>query len=150
MEHKKMIPKKEIDWYYSKDTALAVCKHKLQPVWGEPFWKCYLLHAIEPLELVKLVGRPKLMREREKNEVVKRQGVWKKTRKGKLMTCSNCAEQNHNARGCEKEKQGKQPAKQGEETGRGGKRQPRRGLVDEDEASEEDINCTTPQPTQER
>ncbi|KAH0641025.1 hypothetical protein KY290_036391 [Solanum tuberosum] len=133
MEHKKMIPKKEIHWYYSKEAALAVYKHKLQPVRGEPFWKCDPLHAIEPPELVKLVGRPKLMREREKDEVVKRQGVWKQTRKGKMMTCSNCGEQNHNARGCEK----------------GKKRQLRRGLVDEDEASEEDINCTAPQPTQE-
>ncbi|WMV47089.1 hypothetical protein MTR67_040474 [Solanum verrucosum] len=90
-----------------------------------------------------------------------------------MMTCSNCGEQNHNARGCEKEKQGKQPtkkqgkqpakqgkesgkgkkrkqpAKQGKESGKGKKRQLRRGLVDEDEASEEDINCTAPQPTQE-
>jgi len=97
-----MIPKKEIHWYYSKEAALAVYKHKLQPVRGEPFWKCDPLHAIEPPELVKLVGRPKLMREREKDEVVKRQGVWKQTRKGKMMTCSNCGEQNHNARGCEK------------------------------------------------
>uniref|UniRef100_M1DTK5 Transposon MuDR mudrA n=1 Tax=Solanum tuberosum TaxID=4113 RepID=M1DTK5_SOLTU len=150
MEHKKMIPKKEIDWYYSKEAALAVDKHKLQPVKGEPFWKRDPLHAIEPPELVKIVGRPKLMRERERIEDVKRQGVWKQTRKGKVMTCSNCGEQNHNARGCEK---GKQPTKQGKETGREKKRQPRRGLVDEDEASEEDINCTanctTPQPTQE-
>ncbi|KAK6786010.1 hypothetical protein RDI58_014535 [Solanum bulbocastanum] len=37
MEHKKMIPKKEIHWYYSKEAALAVYKHKLQPVRGEPF-----------------------------------------------------------------------------------------------------------------
>ena len=58
--------------------------------------------AIEPPKLVKLVGRPKLMREREKNEVVNRQGVRKQTRKGKVMTCSNYGEQNHNARGCEK------------------------------------------------
>ncbi|KAH0782156.1 hypothetical protein KY290_001754 [Solanum tuberosum] len=120
MEHKKMIPKKEIDWYY---------------------------------KLVKLVGKPKLMRERERIEDVKRQRVWKQTRKGKVMTCSNCGEQNHNARGCEKANQGKQPTKQGKETGREKKRQPRKGLVDEDEASEEDINCTanctTPQPTQE-
>ncbi|KAH0717861.1 hypothetical protein KY285_013892 [Solanum tuberosum] len=73
------------------------------------------------------------------------------------MTCSNCGEQNHNARGCEKakqgkqltKKQGKQPAKQGKESGRGEKRQLRRGLVDEDKASEEDINCTASQPTQE-
>ncbi|KAK6803358.1 hypothetical protein RDI58_001142 [Solanum bulbocastanum] len=70
MEHKKMIPKKEIHWYYSKEAALAVYKHKLQPVRGEPFWKYNPLHAIEPPELVKLVGRPKLMREREKDEVV--------------------------------------------------------------------------------
>ncbi|WMV10242.1 hypothetical protein MTR67_003627 [Solanum verrucosum] len=120
MEHKKMIPMKEIHWYL-------------------------------------LVGRSKLMREREKDEVVKRQGVWKQTRKGKVMICSNCGEQNHNARGCEKakqgkqltKKQGKQLAKQGKESGRGKKRQLRRGLVDEDEASEEDINCIAPQPTQE-
>ncbi|TMW95433.1 hypothetical protein EJD97_008839 [Solanum chilense] len=48
-------------------------------------------------------------------------------------------------------KQGKQPAKEGKESGRGKTRQPRRGLVDEDEdeSYEEDINCTTPQPTQE-
>ncbi|KAG5590363.1 hypothetical protein H5410_040877 [Solanum commersonii] len=31
MEHKKMIPMYEIDWYYSKGTTLAVYKHKLQP-----------------------------------------------------------------------------------------------------------------------
>ncbi|KAK6777829.1 hypothetical protein RDI58_024547 [Solanum bulbocastanum] len=97
-------------------------------------------------ELVKLVGRPNFMREREKDEALKRQEVWKQTRKGKVMTCSNCGEQNHNASGCEK---GKQPAKQGKESGRRKKRQLRSGLVDEDEASEEDINCTAPQPTQE-
>ncbi|KAG5616169.1 hypothetical protein H5410_015993 [Solanum commersonii] len=102
MKHKKMIPKKEIHWYYSKEAALKVYKHKLQLVRGEPFWKCDPLHAIEPPELVKLVGRPKLMREREKDEAVKRQRVWKQTRKGKMMTCSNCGEQNHNAKGCEK------------------------------------------------
>ncbi|KAH0640046.1 hypothetical protein KY290_037334 [Solanum tuberosum] len=89
------------------------------------------------------------MRERENDEAVKRQGVWKQTRKGKMMTCSNCGEQNHNARGCEKAKQGKQPTKQGKESGKGKKRQLRGGLVDEDEASEEDINCTAPQPIQE-
>ncbi|KAG5581321.1 hypothetical protein H5410_051948, partial [Solanum commersonii] len=109
MAHKKMIPKKEIHWYYSKEAALAVYKHKLQPVRGEPFWKCDPLHAIEPPELVKLA------------------------KQGKQPT----------------KKQGKQPTKQGKESGRGKKRQLRRGLVDEDEASEEDINCTAPQPTQE-
>ncbi|WMV29381.1 hypothetical protein MTR67_022766 [Solanum verrucosum] len=88
-----------------EEAALAVYKHKLQPVRGEPFWKCDSLHAIEPPKLFKLVGKPKLMREREKDEVVKRQG--------------------------------------------GKKRQLRRGLVDEYEASEEDINCIALQPTQE-
>ncbi|KAK6786380.1 hypothetical protein RDI58_014905 [Solanum bulbocastanum] len=137
---------------YKVTEALAVYKHKLQPVRGEPFWKYDSLHVIEPSELVKLVGRAKLMREREKDEVVKRQGVWKQTRKGKVMACSNCGEQNHNAKGCEKakqgkqttKKQGKQPAKQGKKSGRGKKRQLRSGLVDEDEASEDDINCTSP------
>ncbi|KAK6786009.1 hypothetical protein RDI58_014534 [Solanum bulbocastanum] len=70
------------------------------------------------------------MREREKDEVVKRQGVWKQNRKGKVMTYSNCGEQNHNARECEKAKQGKQPTKkqgkqpsrQRKESGRGKKK----------------------------
>ncbi|TMW86229.1 hypothetical protein EJD97_021748, partial [Solanum chilense] len=75
------------------------------------------------------------------------------------ITCSNCGEQNHNARGCENakqgkqptKKQGKQPAKEEKEIGRVKKRQPRTGLVDEDEneAYEKDINCTAPQQTQE-
>ncbi|WMV47087.1 hypothetical protein MTR67_040472 [Solanum verrucosum] len=56
-----MIPKNEIDWYYNKEADLTIYKYKLQPVKEKPFWKCNPLHAIEPLELVKLVGRPKLM-----------------------------------------------------------------------------------------
>uniref|UniRef100_M1DHK4 Uncharacterized protein n=1 Tax=Solanum tuberosum TaxID=4113 RepID=M1DHK4_SOLTU len=44
---------------------------------------------------------------------------------------------------------GKQATKKGKETGRGNKRQPMRGLIDEEEAFKEDINCITPQPTQE-
>ncbi|KAG5581085.1 hypothetical protein H5410_051712 [Solanum commersonii] len=32
MEHKKMKPEAEIDWYYSKEASLTVYKHKLQPV----------------------------------------------------------------------------------------------------------------------
>ncbi|WMV49132.1 hypothetical protein MTR67_042517 [Solanum verrucosum] len=55
-----------------------------------------------------------------------------------MMTCSNCGEQNHNARGCEKgkqptKKQEKQPAKQRKESGRGKKRQLRRVAEDDDE-----------------
>ena len=90
-EHKIRISKKEI-------IGTIV---KRQP-WQFTNTNYNLLHAIEPPELVKLVGKPKRMREREKNEVVKRQGVWKLTRKGKVMTCSNCGEQNHNAKGCKK------------------------------------------------
>ncbi|KAK6777552.1 hypothetical protein RDI58_024269 [Solanum bulbocastanum] len=115
MEHKKVTPKNEIDLYYSKEATLAVYKHKLQPVRGEPFWKCDPLHAIEPPELVKLVGRPKLMRETEKNEAVKRQGVWN-AKQVKQPT----------------KKQGKQAqaAKQEKETSRGEKSYV---LVDEDD-----------------
>lgn len=78
-EHKIRISKKEI-------IGTIV---KRQP-WQFTNTNYNLMHAIEPPELVKLVGKPKRMREREKNEVVKRQGVWKLTRKGKVMTCSNC------------------------------------------------------------
>ncbi|KAG5629699.1 hypothetical protein H5410_001416 [Solanum commersonii] len=54
--------------------------------------------------MVKLVERSKVLRDKEKNETIKRQQVWKQSRKEKVMTCRT---------------------------------------------SEEDINLTAPQPTQE-
>ncbi|XP_060182840.1 uncharacterized protein LOC132612767 [Lycium barbarum] len=65
------------------------------------------------------------------------------------MTCSNCREPNHNVRGCDKPKKGKQQAKK-KQPARSKKRQTR-GLVDEDENSQPaggEINLTAPQPTQ--
>ncbi|XP_059291357.1 uncharacterized protein LOC132044837 [Lycium ferocissimum] len=103
---------------------------------------------MEPPALVKLAGRPRIKRDRGKDEALKRQGEWKLSRKGRVMTCSNCGEPNHNVRGCGKLKKGKQQAKK-RQPARGKKRQTR-GLVDEDENSqvEEEINLTAPQPTQ--
>ncbi|XP_060205697.1 uncharacterized protein LOC132633358 isoform X1 [Lycium barbarum] len=102
----------------------------------------------DPPALVKLAGRPRIKRDRGKDEALKRQGEWKLSRKGSVMTCSNCGEPNHNVRSCGKPKKGKQPAKK-RQPARGKKRQTR-GLVDEDENSqvEEEINLTAPQPTQ--
>lgn len=68
------------------------------PVRGEKFWKILPEHAMEPPELVKIVGRPKVKRTREKNEESKRQGEWSHSRKKTIMTCSKCGSSDHNAR----------------------------------------------------
>lgn len=52
--------------------------------------------------MVKMVGRPKVKRNRGPDEALKRKGERCKSRKGRIMTCSKCGEENHNARGCYK------------------------------------------------
>ncbi|WMV21292.1 hypothetical protein MTR67_014677 [Solanum verrucosum] len=83
---------------------------------------------MEPPEFVKLVGRPRTKRVRQKDETLKRQGEWVVSRQGRVMTCNNCGEPNHNVRGCDKSKYEKMLA-----TKNGKKKQRKRGLVDEGE-----------------
>ncbi|XP_059301569.1 uncharacterized protein LOC132053516 [Lycium ferocissimum] len=67
---------------------------------------------MEPPGIIKTVGRPKKKRDRTVDEASKRKGEWSHSRKGSIMTCSKCGEQNHNARGChKKEKAGQIPKK---------------------------------------
>ncbi|KAM3360759.1 hypothetical protein CQW23_16788 [Capsicum baccatum] len=78
--------------------------------------------------------RPKIEKDRQKDEALKRKGVWKQSRKGKVMTCSKCGLRNHNSRGCRKHsKRGVAKQKQ---------------VVEEDPV-EENINLTASYPTQE-
>ncbi|KAK4349453.1 hypothetical protein RND71_032208 [Anisodus tanguticus] len=65
-------------------------------------------HDIEPPEMCKMVGRPKVKRGRVRNENLKRQGEWSASRKGKPITCSKCHQSGHNARGYDKASKGKQ------------------------------------------
>ncbi|OIT19989.1 hypothetical protein A4A49_21844 [Nicotiana attenuata] len=109
MQHNKVNPFTEIHWWYSKEAYLLAYSHKLQPVRGEKFWKVEASHAMEPPEFVKMAGRPKVNRTREKNEKVNRQGEWMQSRKGRIMKCSTCGQPGHNARGCAKNSKGKQP-----------------------------------------
>ncbi|XP_055831014.1 uncharacterized protein LOC129900070 [Solanum dulcamara] len=148
MIHKKIDPISEIHWYHSKEAFKLAYKHKLQPVKGIQFWNVDPSQAMEPPALVKLAGRPTIKRDRGKDEALKRQGEWKLSRKGRVMTCNNCGEPNHNVRGCGKPKKGKQQVKK-RHPARGKKRKTR-SLVDKDENSqvEEEINLTAPQPTQ--
>ncbi|WMV29821.1 hypothetical protein MTR67_023206 [Solanum verrucosum] len=67
---------------------------------GEKFWKVDPSHAMEPPEIHKLVGRPKLKRKRENDEARKREGVWSASRKGLKMTCGHCSATGHNQRRC--------------------------------------------------
>ncbi|XP_059310700.1 uncharacterized protein LOC132062068 [Lycium ferocissimum] len=102
MIHKKIDPISEIHWYHSKEAFKLAYKHKLQPVRGVQFWNVDPSQAMEPPTLVKLAGRPRIKRDIGKDEALKRQSEWKLSRKGRVMTCSNCGEPNHNVRGCGK------------------------------------------------
>ncbi|KAG5568370.1 hypothetical protein H5410_064613 [Solanum commersonii] len=55
---------------------------------------------MEPPEVVKTVGRPKLKRDKVPDEAGKRKGEWSQSRNGSTMHCKKCAEPNHNTRGC--------------------------------------------------
>ncbi|XP_075074571.1 uncharacterized protein LOC107830784 [Nicotiana tabacum] len=65
-------PITEINWWYSKEAFLLTYRHKIQHVKGEKVWKIEPSQAMEPPELVKLVGRPKVKRDRQKDEAVKK------------------------------------------------------------------------------
>ncbi|XP_009589123.1 uncharacterized protein [Nicotiana tomentosiformis] len=98
-------PKLQIHWYYSKEAYSLTYKHKFQPVRGIKFWKIDPNQAMEPPEIVKIVGRPKVKRNREPNEARKQKGEWSYSRKGTVMTCNKCGGENHNSRTCFKVKQ---------------------------------------------
>lgn len=88
--YKKLDPKTEIHWWYSKEAFQLVYQHKLQPVRDEKFWKVESHHARDPPPLVKMVGRPKVKRTREKEKAINRQGTWAASRKSLKMHCGYC------------------------------------------------------------
>ncbi|XP_070054682.1 uncharacterized protein [Nicotiana tomentosiformis] len=109
--HNRGDPLTEMHWWYIKEAFLLTYRYKLQPVRGEKFWKIDPSQAMEPPELVKLAGWPKVKRDRQKDEAVKRQGVWSQSRKGRVMTCDKCGQPNHNARTCAQQPKGNQLSK---------------------------------------
>ncbi|PHT33020.1 hypothetical protein CQW23_29357 [Capsicum baccatum] len=65
--------------------------------------------AMEPLEIQKMVDRPKVKRMREKAEFKKRERVWSASRKGLKMTCGHCGTPGHNQRKCPLLNKSKEP-----------------------------------------
>ncbi|KAH0732761.1 hypothetical protein KY289_003949 [Solanum tuberosum] len=108
--HDKQEPLDQLSWWYSREAYMLVYMHKIQPVRGEKFWKVDPSHAMEPPEIHKLVGRPKLKRKREKDEARKREGVWSVSRKGLKITCGHCSATGHNQRRCSMLQRSKQSA----------------------------------------
>ncbi|WMV38496.1 hypothetical protein MTR67_031881 [Solanum verrucosum] len=108
LEHDRLEPLNEMHWWYSKEAYLFVYQPKIQPVRGEKFWKIDPSQAMQPPQIHKLVGRPKLKRVREKDEARKREGLWSKSRKGLQMTCGNCSAVGHNRRRCPLLQKGRQ------------------------------------------
>ncbi|XP_060195287.1 uncharacterized protein LOC132624538 [Lycium barbarum] len=93
-------PMDEMHWFYNKEAYSLTYKNKLQPIRGQQFWKITEAQAMDPPDVAKTVGRPKERRNREPDEASKRKGEWSLSRRGMVMTCSKCGEENHNARGC--------------------------------------------------
>ncbi|XP_015078858.1 uncharacterized protein LOC107022779 [Solanum pennellii] len=76
MLYNKLDPLSKMSWWYSKEAFLRTYRYKLQPVRSENFWKVDTHQAMEPPDLVKMVGRPKTKRVKKKDEAIKRQGEW--------------------------------------------------------------------------
>ncbi|XP_070038434.1 uncharacterized protein [Nicotiana tomentosiformis] len=121
LKYKREDPMTEISWWHSKEAYLMTYRAKLMPVRGEKFWKVLPEHAMDPPPLAKTVGKPKVKRNREKDEANKRQGDWAASRRGARMTCNICGELDHNSRTCKVGAEG----------------------------NIEDVSCPAPQPTQE-
>ncbi|PHU24679.1 hypothetical protein BC332_09786 [Capsicum chinense] len=98
--HDKQEPEDHMNWWYSKEDYMLVYIHKIQPVRDSKFWKVDPAHAMEPPEIQKMVGRPKVKRTREKAESRKREGVWSALRKRLKMTCGHCGAPGQNQRKC--------------------------------------------------
>ncbi|KAH0711747.1 hypothetical protein KY289_007706 [Solanum tuberosum] len=98
MLYQKIETKNEINWWYGKETYLMTYGAKLMPVRGDQFWNVLPEHAMDPLDLVKTVGKPKTKRTREKDAAIKSAGEWVHSRKETKMTCSKCGETTHYAR----------------------------------------------------
>ncbi|KAG5571881.1 hypothetical protein H5410_061647 [Solanum commersonii] len=158
---------------YSKEAYLLAYHCKLQSVPGQKFWKIEVEQAMEPPELVNLVGRPRMNRKSDKDEALKRQTGWVASRRGEKMTCSNCEILGHNTRGCHKfnhtskedisnTRQVKSKKKKMDKQCKKGKKQTNgrhRTLIDEEDVefnppsspiatTVEDFPLTAPQPTQ--
>lgn len=98
--HRKTDPTYGIHWWHSREAYMLTYKHKLQPVRGQKFWKIEASHAMLPPDYTRQAGRPRVLRVREPDEARLRAGLWTAGRRGTTMTCRNCGEPNHNARGC--------------------------------------------------
>ncbi|KAF3656469.1 hypothetical protein FXO38_14138 [Capsicum annuum] len=73
--HEKQEPEDHVNWWYSKEDYMLVYMHKIQPVRGSKFWKVDPAQSMEPPEIQKMVGRPKVTRKRENAESRKREGL---------------------------------------------------------------------------
>ncbi|KAK4370122.1 hypothetical protein RND71_009597 [Anisodus tanguticus] len=105
--YRRIDPLTEIHGWYNKEATLRAYSYKLQPVRGDTFWKIDSYKAMEPPQIFKLAGRPKVKRNRAKDEAIKRKGAWSASRIGNVMAYNNCGESNHNAKGCKKQKRKK-------------------------------------------
>nr|XP_009797508.1 PREDICTED: uncharacterized protein LOC104243926 [Nicotiana sylvestris]XP_009797509.1 PREDICTED: uncharacterized protein LOC104243926 [Nicotiana sylvestris] len=139
MMHKRVEPDGEIHGWYSKEAYLLTYKEKLQLVKGRQFWKVEPSQAMLPPDTVKQVGRPKVKRNRELDEARKRIGQWSQSRKGTQMTCSNCGEPNHNARGCYKPKAAGNSSQSSTRTGASGSQTQKSSAMDSDQESQIDV-----------
>ncbi|XP_057772531.1 uncharacterized protein LOC130992076 [Salvia miltiorrhiza] len=89
-----------VDPFYLKNTCVETYKHGLEPIHGEKDWPIDDQPPIIPPKFSKLPGRPKKLRKRDDDEVIK-DTANKLSRRGLVkMTCKTCGMTGHNKRSC--------------------------------------------------
>ncbi|XP_070029261.1 uncharacterized protein [Nicotiana sylvestris] len=81
-----------------KEIYLKAFSYYIQPVTNMDIWPSTQNPTVEPPVIIKMPGRPKKNRKRAQDEPKKK--FYKRSRKGTLMTCSNCKTVGHNKKGC--------------------------------------------------
>ncbi|XP_065855114.1 uncharacterized protein [Euphorbia lathyris] len=89
-----------VHWYH-KDTYLKAYGYKMQAMRGMDLWETEGCEELLPPPIKKMPGRPKKARRKDIFEEPK---IGKLSRKGRVMTCSVCGGEKHNAAACKKKK----------------------------------------------
>ena len=100
MHHLGMNPDDHIVCWYKKEMYLKAYAHPIQPVLNMKMFPESSHAPIQPPKVVRMPGRPKLSRRKDKDEPKKNKPYGKISKKGARMTCSLCRNEGHNKNGC--------------------------------------------------
>ncbi|XP_057770659.1 uncharacterized protein LOC130990443 [Salvia miltiorrhiza] len=98
----KTYPALYVHKYLTTETYLKAYSFSLEPINGERQWLKATGYPVEPPQVRVMPGRPKNKRRRDRDENDPKNPS-RLNRAGTVMTCQNCLQVGHNARGCKNE-----------------------------------------------